>query len=148
MFDSRRIAVNLGETDGVQVGDRVEIYTPPSEVVDPDTGATLGSYRRRKAVLIAREVFPSFSVAYPPDRQVPVDDSSQVQGTGVFGGLFAGPRYRTVPGEAPIEPDQVDPLPTGGRIQVGDTVEVVSKVEKQADTKSIGSAERDKADGN
>jgi hypothetical protein len=123
IFDRRRVAVNLGTADGLKKDERLRIYTPESEVVDPATGESLGSYRLLKATVYAREVFEKFCVAYPPQRreEIPIPMASQIAG---IGGIF-GPRAETklVPGELEVSNSQLEPLPSGSAIAVGDLVE-------------------------
>jgi hypothetical protein len=122
IFDTRRIAVNLGTKDGVQEGDRLEVYTPRTEVVDPDTDEVLGDYRRRKAVLYAREVYERFCVGYPPDRRVLVENPV-AEATSPMLAALRPAQYRNEPGQAPINRTQIDAVPTGLEIGVGDLVE-------------------------
>ena len=121
IFDRRRVAIGLGTADGLQQDERLRIYTPETEILDPKTGESLGTYRRLKATVFAREVFDRFCVAYPPQQR---EEVALPTAAGDIGRLF-GPRTRTkmVPGELAVEDDALEPLPTGSTIQVGDLVE-------------------------
>lgn len=125
IFDRRRVAINLGAADGLKQDERLRIYTPESEVVDPTTGEALGTYRRLKATVYAREVFDKFCVAYPPERreEIPIRDQPTITGIGI-GGMFA-PRTETklIPGELSVGNADLEPLPGGASIEVGDLVE-------------------------
>jgi hypothetical protein len=130
IFDKRRIAVNLGANDGIVQGDQFDIYTPDTDVIDPQTGTNLGSYRRRKATVYAREVFPLFSIGYPADRRVPIEEP--IAALSAASALFQPTRYRTERGEAPVDARQIEEVPTGTRVQVGDIVEVSRKEGEEA----------------
>lgn len=122
IFDRRRLAVNLGTNDGVQRKDKLLIYTPDSDIVDPESGESLGTYRRLKATVFVSEVFERFCIAMPPQKreQVALPSPPNVQLPGLF-----GPRTETrlVPGQLEVSDSQIEPLPTGGSVQVGDMVE-------------------------
>jgi hypothetical protein len=130
IFDNRRIAVNLGEMDGVRIGDQIDIYSPETDVIDPETSDVLGTYRRRKASLIAREVFPKFSVAYPRSRKVAIEPPPS-QPVSVYG-LLQPTRYRTELGEVPVEQGEVEGVPTGWRVRLGDIAERLPRSDEEA----------------
>jgi hypothetical protein len=56
------IAINVGTSDGVSEGCRVEAWTD-TQVVDPDTGEPLGTVRLSKLKFDVRRAEPAFSVA-------------------------------------------------------------------------------------
>lgn len=120
IFDNYRAAINLGLADGMEVGTRVGVYTPTDTVIDPETGEALGTYRRRKALLVTQEVFERFSVAMPPRRRERVVDSAPTSVLHALSGSRS--RYRTVRDELPVDSSVVQPLPTGADIEIGDIV--------------------------
>lgn len=54
--------INAGEQNGIKTGDKFEILqTGETEIKDPDTGETLGSYKAAKGHIIASQVFDKYS---------------------------------------------------------------------------------------
>lgn len=62
VLDSSRLAVTVGDINGVEEGNRVTVWRIV-EINDPDTGDILGSVRLDKLSLVVSEVFPKFCVA-------------------------------------------------------------------------------------
>ena len=123
IFDRRRIAINIGAADGVKPEEKLLIYTPDDDIVDPQTGQSLGTYRRLKATVYVKEVFENFCVASPPQRreEVPIPTPPE---SGISG-IFAPRRTETrlVPGQLNVANSELDPLPSGDQVHVGDIVE-------------------------
>jgi hypothetical protein len=113
IFDTNRLAINLGSKDGVERGLRFDVYSPGDEIIDPDTGEVLGNYHLNKTTVYAREVHERFTVARPPDRR------ERVQADG-FTSLMQQFQYRTVPGDLPVEHHDLQPLTSGSTVRVGD----------------------------
>src|SRR4051794_20203244 len=120
IFDEQRVALNIGSNDGVESGMEFDIYAPGDTITDPDTEEELGIYRLRKARVIAREVFPRFTVASAPTRRQRVDEPS-----GNINALFRQPRYRNVPGRLPVDEFDLEPVQSGSSVKVGDLVVLV-----------------------
>jgi hypothetical protein len=125
IFDNQRVVMNLGAEHGVEEGMEFGIFTPEDLIIDPQTGEELGAYRRRKAIVVAREVFPTFAVASPPPRRERIEDPGEtIQGRIGIGALLGSrARYRTVPGHLQVEAGDLQPLPTGVAVSLGDIVE-------------------------
>lgn len=63
VVSERELVINRGSEHGVIVGMRFEILEPdPAEIVDPDTGETLGVVQRTKVEVEAVEVQPKMTV--------------------------------------------------------------------------------------
>lgn len=56
IISERELVVNLGREDGIQVGDKLEVYEEGEPVIDPETQEDLGLLRRVKAVVVVRSV--------------------------------------------------------------------------------------------
>lgn len=126
IFDHQRLAINLGQEDDVKPKEKLLIYTPETDIVDPDSGDSLGGYRRLKATVYVTEVFEKFCIASPPQAREEVAIPAAQQTS--LSALFA-PRTRTkvVPGKLNVANTDVEPLPTGNSIRVGDPVERISE---------------------
>lgn len=57
------IVLNVGEEGGISVGDRYEIWSIGEAMIDPDSGANLGSEREKIGVVKVEKVNPKFSTA-------------------------------------------------------------------------------------
>lgn len=117
MIEEDRIIINVGKEAGVERNMTFGIYTPADDVVDPETGDKLGVVRQRKAVVVVQVVYDKFALAGPQTRIK----------TSLSGGLRPTiPRYETEAGSLPIDRSQLEPLPTGSSVRIGDTVEQLS----------------------
>ena len=126
IFDDEKIAINLGDRDGLTRGTRIAIYAPEVEIEDPDTGEPLGTYRHLKAVARTATVEERFAIAGPyPRREVEPSRSPAYL-------LPPRRRTKTVRGELPINEEDAAPLPSGNEIRVGDPVEF--ELEEDAST--------------
>jgi hypothetical protein len=121
IFDRRRLAINLGTADGVQLKEKLLIYTPEADIVDPESGESLGVYRRLKATVFVAEVFEKFCVARPPQEreEVAIPSASDT----IYSMFSKRTTTRLVPGQLDVANNEVEPLPTGHEIHVGDFVE-------------------------
>lgn len=118
IFDDEKIAINLGDRDGLTSGTRLAIYAPEVEIEDPETQESLGTYRHLKAVARSLTVEERFTIAGPyPRRERQQSSPSRPY-------LFPNRgRLKTIPGELPISEDDAHPLPSGNEIRIGDPVE-------------------------
>jgi hypothetical protein len=128
ILDDQTVVINRGTDHGVEPQMRFGIYTPVDEIVDPDTGLTLGQYRQRKGVIVATEVHPSFSVASTPAvrRQTEVEEQSPLFSMGLSTTKKRRETIITHP-SLDVRQDQVDPIPGSGDVAVGDAVEPLGK---------------------
>lgn len=62
IFDEVSLLVDLGSDDGVKRGDRFVVFEKGGEVVDPDSGKSLGEMESIKAELLAVDVMEHMSV--------------------------------------------------------------------------------------
>lgn len=61
--DGDRVYINLGAESGVKVGDRYAVYSRGEAIIDPVTGANLGSEEKQTGTAVVTEVQPKFSIA-------------------------------------------------------------------------------------
>ena len=61
--DGRQIWLNSGEEDGTQVGKEISIFKKGEDLIDPDTGASLGSSDTKLGVCKITKVDKKFSIA-------------------------------------------------------------------------------------
>jgi hypothetical protein len=140
ILDDRRVVLNVGLDDGVERGMRFGIYTPQDEIVDPESGENLGSYRERKATAIAQVVAQRFTILQPPPRGGNWLLESFKSGRP---GIPAQPE-RDDP-RFPVEPYSVQPLPTGSTIKIGDAAEEIP-TQKQPSTEEAEGQEEANSD--
>lgn len=69
IIDEYRVVVNAGSNDFIKDGDFLEVYQPGQEVIDPDTGESLGALDFIKAKLRVVDVFPKMCVCENRDTQ-------------------------------------------------------------------------------
>jgi hypothetical protein len=117
LIDDHTAILNVGSDNGVAGNMRFLIYTPVEEIVDPETNESLGTYRRRKGVLVVDEIAPKFCVA-----SAPVVREELVEEVPYLG--FGRTRRRTVTKRnLNVDSAQVRAMPTGDDVRVGDIVE-------------------------
>ncbi len=58
-----KIYLNLSGSDGVKNGDRFDVFKPGEEILDPDTGESLGSEETQIGTIIVTSVQAKFSIA-------------------------------------------------------------------------------------
>jgi curli biogenesis system outer membrane secretion channel CsgG len=61
--DGKQIYLNIGGQAGVKVGDKFEIYEPGEALIDPATGANLGSAEKHTGSCTVTSVQDKFSIA-------------------------------------------------------------------------------------
>lgn len=120
MLDEHTIVVNIGKWDGVNVGDQFGIYTPTDDVIDPATSERLGSYRARKALVEIGRVFDRFSIA-----------TSTVRYRSAMQRTVAGLAGEPISDPLPIFRNELQPLPGGMEIRLGDPVELIRAADQR-----------------
>jgi len=120
IFDHHTVVLDVGTNHGVDLRTRFGIWGPTVEITDPDTGDSLGPYRRRKATVVVNEVFPRFCVAAtPPVRKEYVEEQNLI-------GLSSRIK-RTQVEHASLDPheQQIEGVPGGDSVLIGDTAESI-----------------------
>ena len=69
-----QLYINSGETDGEKVGNVYTIYKPGEEMLDPDTGESLGSELEKVGTAKVVKVSPKYSVAETKAQDVTKED--------------------------------------------------------------------------
>lgn len=62
IIDEYKVVVNGGSAQGIKSGDILEVFEPGEQVVDPDTGASLGTLDLIKAKLRVVDLFEQMCV--------------------------------------------------------------------------------------
>lgn len=62
IVDSETIVINGGSDNGINKGDSFEIFEIGQEVIDPDTGESLGTLDTTKDTVCAVNVFPQLTI--------------------------------------------------------------------------------------
>jgi len=113
------VVLNVGAQDGVIPGMRFGIWTPREHIVDPETSEDLGTYRLRKANVVAKSVSQRFTVA----SAAPI---TRRTGTAFQGSLAAiVGQVEEVEVDLPVDPGQLQPLGASQLLTVGDTAEEI-----------------------
>lgn len=97
ILNSRELAINVGNINGVVVGMYFDVLDPKGEdITDPDTGEVLGSIDRPKVRVQVTKVHERLSVASTfKKHQVNVGGSASVFDIGGLSELFMPPKYVT-----------------------------------------------------
>lgn len=62
IVDDETLVINAGYNDGIETGDKFEIYSTGEEIKDPDTNETLGTLDLVKEKVEAIDVFPKMCI--------------------------------------------------------------------------------------
>ena len=118
ILNSREVALNIGLEDGVAVGMVFEILSSNSQtILDPDTGAVLGSFTSPKTRVKVNRVEDKFSVAGTyRSKRVDVGNAR----------LFSAPvwetRYETLKAKGSFETSYEDLQEQDSYVAIGDPV--------------------------
>ena len=118
ILNSREVALNIGLEDGVAAGMVFEILSSNSQtILDPDTGAVLGSFTSPKTRVKVNRVEDKFSVASTyRSKRVDVGNAR----------LFSAPvwetRYETLKAKGSFETSYEDLQEQDSYVAVGDPV--------------------------
>ena len=127
ILDDHTVVINLGLEHAIEDGMRFAIYSPADEIIDPDTELSLGSYRRRKGVVVVDEVHDRFSVASTPRiREETVEEISPTFG-GVLGMGTQRRHTRTTQPSLDVDQSEIREVPGGSEVTVSDAVELISE---------------------
>jgi hypothetical protein len=122
IVSDRQIALNVGKEHGVAHGMRFAIFAPSDQIVDPESGESLGEYRQHKATVTVTAVGDKFSLVGPIRRNP------------LLHNLLSGMSEGSVSGPDPVLPidrAQVEPFPTGTEIRIGDVAEMLPSQQEQ-----------------
>jgi Flagellar assembly protein T, C-terminal domain len=116
-MSDKQIALNVGEEHGVEAGMKFAIFAPKDEILDPQTGESLGEFRQRKATVKVTMVSKKFCFAGPVARSRFL--------SGFYKSMLAGGEMESVESPLPVEKSQLEPLISGTSIRIGDLAEQV-----------------------
>ena len=117
IFDETTLLVNIGAKEGLKVEDRVVVVEKGEEVVDPDTGESLGALELVKTELVAADVQERLAIlktatARRADSNLPL--SARMVRDSV--------RSDNAQGTMSVAPGEVSGLPSLSPVRVGDVV--------------------------
>ena len=88
ILNSRQVAINRGEVDGVRRGMRFNILSEAVDVKDPDSGVLLGTIQQAKICVEVKSVYPNMAVAATFKKH-----RVNVGGSGIGLGIFTPPKW-------------------------------------------------------
>lgn len=137
ILNDREVIVNRGSTHGVKVGMYIGIIDPLSlDVVDPDTGESIGGIRRIKVTLKITQVSERLAVASTFKTQRVNTGGSGLGGLGATSRLFEPPKYEERVERLGFDSASARPLDESqSKVQVGDPFEQMSETRAVAGTK-------------
>lgn len=62
IIDDYQLVINAGESANLEKGDKLMVYVPGEEILDPDTGESLGTLDTVKCYITVSDVFQKMSV--------------------------------------------------------------------------------------
>ncbi|WP_162256557.1 FlgT C-terminal domain-containing protein [Companilactobacillus futsaii] len=79
IIDTASVVINAGEDNGIKKGDKFQIIGKKGvEVLDPETGESLGTLDDLKATVIASEIYPHMTIANSEMHEIPGIGSSEM----------------------------------------------------------------------
>lgn len=62
IIDSQKLVINAGLSDGISRGQKLIVFDPGEEVIDPETGESLGTLDTIKCYLNVSDVFDKMAI--------------------------------------------------------------------------------------
>lgn len=117
ILDKYSILINYGKSKGAKIGENVQILEIGPEIVDPDSGESLGTLDHIKNILQIQEVFDEFSIC---------GKKSEVNFT-AFVNPFEESHKIYSTEELLVNKDQIAKIqrPQNNIINLGDTVKII-----------------------
>ena len=125
ILDESNLIINVGSGQGVQQGIRFVVFAPGDEVVDPDTGESLGAWEAVKGEIVAYHVQECISICGatpPPKKEDQTDPSTRTLSAAMIADHM---RAGTAQTRLNVNKGQIDGMPKVGPISVGDPVRSV-----------------------
>jgi len=110
IISKKQLILNVGLEHGVEVRMKFSIYSPTVQIIDPETNEEMGEYRSLKTKVEVDSVFERFCIASRPYEYMDDTEPWEHDGDSVWPDL-------------PVEGPDIDPLPTGSTIRIGDVAE-------------------------
>ena len=122
VLNSREVALNIGQAQGVAPGMRFEVLAPQAyEIPDPDTGIVLGSVALPKVPVEITRVYDHVSVAATYRKQS-VDIRVISHPSDIFKPPLWERRYETLKTGGGFAKDTIDLDPADSYVAIGDPV--------------------------
>ena len=131
IINDKTILINLGSEEGVKIGTKFAIIGPGEEIIEPETGKSLGPIMLEKARVVVRQVEPEFCRASTPIRTVKYPTSMDRMAE--LYASMAGLAGRTVRQQdsLPVDESDIHPLTEeASKVKVGDSVREVVELEE------------------
>lgn len=118
IIDSQKLVINAGSSEGIQKGDKLVVFLPGEEVIDPETRESLGTLDTIKSYLKVADVFEKMSVCVNAET---ISDNIKLAT------LFLANSI-SEPKPLPVDAEDISGgLQPETRIRVGDLVKLVGK---------------------
>jgi hypothetical protein len=115
IIDSQRLVINAGSRNTLTKGQKLVVYVPGDEVLDPDTQESLGTLDTIKCYIEVADVFEKMSIC----KNAEIDDIR------MNFGLAIGAAFRYQNKNLPIDAEDISGgLKPISRIKVGDLVKI------------------------
>lgn len=122
IFDETSLLVNIGAKDGLKRGERVFVVEKGEEIMDPETGESLGVLELVKAELVAADVQERISILKTPFAR-PLDSNLPLSTRMVRDSVkSAGIQQKMI-----VAPGEVAGLPSPSSVRIGDIVRLVDE---------------------
>jgi len=130
ILDDHHVIINLGAQHGVREGMQFVVFTPGDDIVDPDTGESLGAWEMVKGFVAASHVQDTLTICVatgPPGtpKETPKDPT-----TNTLSAALIREHMPTGAGERlDVNQAQVSGIPQVRPVSIGDKVRSVSQPE-------------------
>jgi len=128
ILDEYTLIINVGAAQGVRPGMEFVVFAPGDEVVDPDSGESLGQWEAVKARLAVQHVQEKLTVCAPaaPQSKLAADDDPT---THTLSAAMIADHMRVgrSAGKINIDKSQMAGKPVLGPVSVGDSVRSVTE---------------------
>jgi hypothetical protein len=121
IIDEGALIVNRGAKDGVTAGTRFAVFVQVEDVVDPETGKSLGKWELVKGEIQARHVQESMAICAPAVQAAAAAQSDPTY-TLSASMIEASLAVSGSSGKLNVDRSQVSGKPAAGPIRVGDRV--------------------------
>ena len=125
ILDEYTLIINVGAAQGVWNGMRFVVFAQGDEVLDPDSGESLGRWEAVKGHVVASHVQDRLTVctAAPAAKETDDDPSTRTLSAAMIADHM---RQANAEGKLVVNKGQIDGMPKTGPISVGDPVRSVS----------------------
>lgn len=125
ILDEQRLVANIGLQDGVSPGDRFVVFETGEEIVDPESGESLGELELVKAQVEAAHVQERMVILAAPSGSEQERPIAKTVLSAIMAQTSPGPDKREAISLG-VRKDQISGMPLVHPIQVGDQVRRVA----------------------